>query len=56
MSDYLKKMFDLTGKTAVVVGGAGYLCSEMAFGLAQAGAHVAVLDKNEEKLNLVFFF
>jgi NAD(P)-dependent dehydrogenase (short-subunit alcohol dehydrogenase family) len=52
MSDYLKKMFDLTGKTAVVVGGAGYLCSEMAFGLAQAGAHVAVLDKNEEKLKL----
>lgn len=52
MSDYLKKMFNLDGKTAVVVGGAGYLCSEMAFGLAQAGAHVTVLDKNEEKLKL----
>ncbi|MCB9771011.1 MAG: SDR family oxidoreductase [Candidatus Omnitrophica bacterium] len=50
MSDYLQKTFNLTGKTAVVIGGAGFLCSEMAIGLANAGVNIAVLDKNEEKL------
>jgi NAD(P)-dependent dehydrogenase (short-subunit alcohol dehydrogenase family) len=37
-------MFDLTGKTAVVTGGAGVLCSTISRGLAAAGARVAVLD------------
>jgi NAD(P)-dependent dehydrogenase (short-subunit alcohol dehydrogenase family) len=36
--------FDLTGRTAVVTGGAGVLCSGMCRALAQAGAGVAVLD------------
>ena len=50
MSDYLEKFFNLRGKSAVVVGGGGFLCSEMAFGLAQAGVDIAILDKNEERL------
>ncbi len=52
-NDYLTKVFGLKGKTAVVVGGAGFLCSEMSYGLAQAGVDVAILDSNEEKLKLV---
>lgn len=37
-------MFDLTGKTAVVVGGAGYLGWDVCRGLARQGAHVVVAD------------
>jgi len=40
----IQNLFDLTGKIAVVTGGAGVLCSAMARALAQAGAKVAVLD------------
>jgi NAD(P)-dependent dehydrogenase (short-subunit alcohol dehydrogenase family) len=36
--------FDLTGKVALVVGGAGDLGSALAIGLAQAGADIAVAD------------
>lgn len=39
---------DLTGKTAVVTGGGGILCSVMAEALATAGAKVAILDLREE--------
>ena len=52
-NDYLTTLFGLKGKTAVVIGGAGFLCSQMAFGLAKAGVNVAILDKNEEKLKSV---
>jgi NAD(P)-dependent dehydrogenase (short-subunit alcohol dehydrogenase family) len=38
--------FDISGKTAVVTGGAGVLCSAMCRCLAHAGAKVAVLDLN----------
>lgn len=38
--------FDITGKTAVVTGGAGVLCSAMCRELAARGAKVAVLDMN----------
>jgi NAD(P)-dependent dehydrogenase (short-subunit alcohol dehydrogenase family) len=41
-------MFSLDGKTAVVIGGGGVLAGEMATGLAQAGAAVAILDLNAE--------
>mgnify|MGYP001037348520 CR=1 FL=1 len=41
------KTFDLTGKTAVVTGGAGVLCQSMCGALASAGANVAVLDMDE---------
>lgn len=39
---------DLKGKTAVVTGGGGILCSTMAEAIAQSGANVAILDLNEE--------
>ena len=39
---------DLTGKTAVVTGGGGILCSVMSKTLAKAGAKVAVLDLKAE--------
>jgi len=46
---YLEELFSLEGKTAVVIGGTGVLCGEMARGLAQAGAEVAVVGRSEEK-------
>jgi len=39
---------DLCGRVAVVTGGAGVLCSQMARALAECGAKVAVLDLNLE--------
>ncbi len=39
------KMHDFTGQTAVVTGGAGVLCGEMAVALAECGANVAILDR-----------
>lgn len=46
---YLEKLFSLSGKTAVVIGGTGELCGAMAAGLAKAGAEVVVVGRNEEK-------
>lgn len=43
-----QKLFDLSGKTAVVTGGTGVLGSAMAIGLAQAGAQVVVLGRKKE--------
>ena len=42
------KMFDLKGKNAVILGGGGILGHDMASGLAEAGANVAVGDLREE--------
>jgi 2-deoxy-D-gluconate 3-dehydrogenase len=42
-------LFDLSGKTAIVTGGNGGIGLGMAIGLAQAGATVAVVGRNEEK-------
>jgi NAD(P)-dependent dehydrogenase (short-subunit alcohol dehydrogenase family) len=39
-----QKLYDFTGQTAVVTGGAGVLCSTMCRALAGAGTRVAVLD------------
>ena len=44
-------LFSLAEKTAVVTGGSGALGSEMARGLAEAGARVALLARNRNKLN-----
>ena len=41
---------DLTGKVAVVTGASGTLCSIFAKALARAGAKVALLGRNMEKL------
>ncbi|MGI5936805.1 MAG: SDR family NAD(P)-dependent oxidoreductase [Oscillospiraceae bacterium] len=43
-------LFDLTGKNAVVVGGAGGLGQAIAEGLAEAGAQVMISSRKEESL------
>jgi NAD(P)-dependent dehydrogenase (short-subunit alcohol dehydrogenase family) len=42
-------LFSLSGRTAVVVGGTGVLCGEMAEGLAAAGAAVAIVGRDAAK-------
>jgi NAD(P)-dependent dehydrogenase (short-subunit alcohol dehydrogenase family) len=42
-------MFDLTGKTAVIIGGNSTLGGSMAEGLGAQGAHVAIVGRNQEK-------
>ncbi len=44
---------DLSGKTAVVTGGGGILCSVMAEALAECGAKVAILELKEENARRV---
>lgn len=44
-----KEIFDLTGKTAIVTGGAGLLGSKFCEGLAEFGANIVVIDLNREK-------
>ncbi|WP_337102177.1 SDR family oxidoreductase [Paenibacillus sp. YIM B09110] len=46
-------LFDLAGKTAVVVGGNGVLGSSMAEGLAAHGANVAIVGRNYDKAKSV---
>ena len=45
----LTRWFGLEGTVAIVTGGTGALGSAMARGLAAAGAHVAVVARNEER-------
>jgi NAD(P)-dependent dehydrogenase (short-subunit alcohol dehydrogenase family) len=45
----MANLFDLTGETAVVIGGTGVLGGAMADALAAAGAKVAVLGRSEER-------
>ncbi|MBI5303201.1 MAG: SDR family oxidoreductase [Chloroflexi bacterium] len=44
----LTKMYDFSGKTVAVTGGAGILCSEMAVALVGCKANVAILDLSPE--------
>jgi shikimate 5-dehydrogenase len=44
----LANLFDLSGHVAVVTGGNGGIGRSIALGLAQAGAAIAVLARNEE--------
>ncbi|GAB2692726.1 SDR family oxidoreductase [Paenibacillus thermoaerophilus] len=46
-------LFDLTGKTAVIIGGNSTLGGSMAVGLGGHGADVAVVGRNEEKSEAV---
>lgn len=45
---FLKDLFNLTGKTAIITGGTGVLGSAMAVGLAGAGARVAILGRRPD--------
>jgi NAD(P)-dependent dehydrogenase (short-subunit alcohol dehydrogenase family) len=45
------KLFDLSGEVVVVIGATGVLGGALAEGLADAGARVAVLGRNEERGN-----
>jgi 2-dehydro-3-deoxy-D-gluconate 5-dehydrogenase len=45
----LNSLFDLTNRVAVVTGGNGGIGRGIALGLAEAGAAVAILGRNEEK-------
>ena len=47
------KLFDLTGRTAVVTGGAGSLGTAVSRGLAAAGAQVAVVDLQQQNADRV---
>lgn len=46
---YLESLFTLEGKTAVVIGGTGELCSMMALAMSRAGAEVVLVGRSEEK-------
>ncbi len=46
----MENLFDLTGKTAVVIGGNSTLGSAMALGLANHGAKVALVARSVEKV------
>ncbi len=44
----MSKLFDLTGKTALITGGTGVLGTAMAKGLADAGANTVILGRRKE--------
>ena len=50
---YVEKLFNLKGKVVGVIGGGGYLCSEMAKSFAKAGCFVIIIDIREEKAKKV---
>jgi hypothetical protein len=47
---YTGEMFDLSGRTAVVTGGAGVIGTDLAVALARAGARVALWDVRDDAL------
>ena len=49
--EYLKKVFNLENKVAVITGGSGIIGSEIAKGLLNAGAKVVLLARDETTLN-----
>jgi len=51
-SPHIKSLFDLTGKVALLTGGAGQLAAQFAEGLVEAGAKLILTDILEEKLSL----
>lgn len=53
MNGFVSELFDVEGRVAVVTGGGGHVCGEMARGLGAAGCKVAVLDLRPEKAEAV---
>ncbi len=47
-TEYLGKLYSLSGKVAVVTGGGGVLCGAMCRAFGQVGVKVSVLDLNKE--------
>ena len=45
----LNKLFNLSNKVAVVIGGAGYLCSSMVKGLYNNNCKIVVIDIRKKK-------
>jgi len=48
---YLEEKFGLAGRTAVVTGGGGTLCSQIGQGFAQAGANVILWDVRQDAMD-----
>lgn len=51
---FYNALFDLEDKVAVVIGGTGVLCGEMARGLLRAGTRVVLIGRNEKKAETHF--
>lgn len=52
-NSYLEEMFSLKNKVVMFVGASGGIGSEVAMGMAKAGAHVALCDINMEELSKI---
>ncbi|MDC0458835.1 SDR family oxidoreductase [Alphaproteobacteria bacterium] len=53
MTSFIDHLFDLKDRVVAITGGGGYLCGEMARGLAKAGCRVVVMDLRAEKAEAV---
>jgi NAD(P)-dependent dehydrogenase (short-subunit alcohol dehydrogenase family) len=51
---FYSELFNLQDKVAVVIGGTGVLCGEMAWGLLQAGCKVVLVGRNKKKADRHF--
>ena len=49
----IARLYDFTGQTILVTGGAGALCSDWAVALAGCGANVVILGRNSVALQAV---
>ena len=45
----IKSLFDLTGRVVVVTGGTGFYGKPISEGLAEAGAHVVIASRNQQR-------